>query len=116
MKVITRHICGADRVLCYSLRVARGISERFGRDGIRSKLGGEHLEETMDAVIWLLGALMDAGKRYADRNGIECPEPPTEDELLDLYDINDLLELQSITGEAIEASSQQDVTAESKNV
>ena len=115
MKAIKKHICGADRVLCYSLRVMRGVSERFGNGGVREKLSGDNPVETMDAAIWLLSALMDAGKRYADNNGIDCPPAPSEDELLDNYDMNDLLEIQNVISETMAASTEQDIKAELKN-
>ena len=70
MKVITRHICGEDRVLCYSLRVTKAVTERFGTGGIREKLKESSTAETLDAVVWMLTLMMAAGKRYADKNGI----------------------------------------------
>ena len=113
MKVITRHILGADRVLCYSLRVTKGVAERFGGSGgMREQLTADDPAKTMDAAIWLLTALLQAGKRYADNNGIQCPPAPSEDDMLDNYDINDLMEIQKAINDAMAAGSQQDVEAE----
>ena len=113
MKVITRHSLGADRVLCYSLRVTKGVAERFGGSGgIREQLTGDDPAKTMDAAIWLLTALLQAGKRYADNNGMECPPAPSEDDLLDGYDITDLMEIQKTINDAMAAGSRQDVEAE----
>ena len=115
MKVITRHICGEDRVLCYSLRVSKAITERFGASGIRERLKGDNPAETLDAVIWMLSLLMDAGKKYADKNGMKCPDAPSEDDMLDDYGLDDLADLMGLANDAIAAGAQQEVEAESKN-
>ena len=115
MKVITRHICGEDRVLCYSLRVSKAITERFGSSGIREALKGDNPAETLDAVIWMLSLLMDAGKKYADKNGKKCPDAPSEDDMLDDYGLDDLADLMGLANDAMAAGAQQEVESESKN-
>ena len=115
MKTITRKICGEERVLCYSLRVTKAVAERYGTGGIREKLKNSSTEETLDAVIWLLVLMMQAGKKYADKNGITCPEAPTEDEMLDEYGLDDLSELYSTFSATMAAGSTQGVEAELKN-
>lgn len=115
MKVITRHICGEDRVLCYSLRVSKAITEKFGSGGIRETLKGDNPAETLDAVIWMLSLLMDAGKKYADKNGMKCPDAPSEDDMLDDYGLDDLADLMGLANDAMAAGAQQEVEAESKN-
>ena len=115
MKVIKRHICGEDRVLCYSLRVTKAVTERYGTGGIREKLKSAGTTETLDAVIWMLTLMMQAGKKYADKNGIPCPPAPSEDEMLDEYGLDDLAELYGTFTATMDAGGQQEVEAESKN-
>lgn len=115
MKVITKRICGEERVLCYSLRVTKAVTERFGSGGVREKLKESSPSETLGAVIWMLTLMMQAGKRYADRNGIPCPPAPSEDDMLDQYGMDDLEELYSAFSAAMAAGSQQSVEAEIKN-
>ena len=115
MKVITRRICGEERVLCYSLRVTKAVTERFGTGGIREKLKDSSTAETLDAVIWMLTLMMQAGKKYADMNGMTCPPAPTEDEMLDCYGLDDLEELYGTFTETMAAGQKQGVEAESKN-
>lgn len=115
MKVITRHICGEDRMLCYSLRVTKAVTERFGTGGIREKLKESSTAETLDAVIWMLTLMMEAGKKYADKNGIPCPSSPSEDDMLDFYGMDDLEELYGAFTETMAAGQQQGVEAEAKN-
>jgi hypothetical protein len=115
MKVITRRICGEERVLCYSLRVSKAVAEKFGAGGIRDALQDGDTEKTLDAVIWLLVKLMKAGKRYADKNGQPCPEPPDEDDMLDDYSLDDLADLYGVANDTMAAGAQQEVEAESKN-
>lgn len=113
MKVIWKHICGQRRVLCYSMRVSRALVEKFGsREAMRKKLGGEDTLEALDTSLWLVWAMMDAGKRYADLEGLDCPPAPALDELMDRYDMNDLAELQQATNEAMTVGMRQDVEAE----
>ena len=117
MKIITRRICGEERVLCYSLRVTKAVAERFGTGGLREKLADSSPEETLDAVIWLLCQMMKAGKRYADKNGMSCPEAPEEEDMLDDYGMDDLADLYGVANETMAAGARQEVEAEttSKN-
>lgn len=115
MKVITKRICGEERVLCYSLRVTKAVTERFGTGGIREKLKESSTAETLDAVIWMLTLMMQAGKKYADKNGISCPDAPTEDDMLDEYGLDDLEELYGTFSDTMAAGSEQSVEAEPKN-
>ena len=115
MKVITKRICGEERVLCYSLRVTKAVTERFGSGGIREKLKESSTAETLDAVIWMLTLMMQAGKKYADMNDIPCPPAPSEDDMLDQYGLDDLEELYGTFSDTMAAGSEQSIEAESKN-
>ena len=115
MKVLKRRVCGEERVLCYSLRVSKAVTERFGSGGLREGLKGSDTAQTLDTVIWVLVLMMKAGKKYADKNGMSCPEPPDEEDVLDDYGIDDLEELFGLANETMAAGAQQEVEAESKN-
>lgn len=115
MKVLKCRVCGEERVLCYSLRVSKAVTERFGSGGLREGLKDGDTAKTLDAVIWLLVLMMQAGKKYADKNGQPCPEPPNEDDMLDDYGIDDLEELFGLANETMASGAQQEVEAESKN-
>lgn len=115
MKILKRRVCGEERVLCYSLRVSKAVTERFGSGGLREGLKDGDTAKTLDAVIWLLVLMMKAGKRYADKNGMSCPEPPDEEDMLDDYGMDDLQELFGLANEAMASGAEQEVEAESKN-
>lgn len=113
MKTITIEAMGEKRLLCNSVRVTKAISDKFGGTaGMREKLSGGNLSETLDTVLWLIAILMDGGYRYAKLNGLPCPPPPSPEELADCYDVSDLTELQQKAMEAMTASGKPDVEAE----
>ena len=114
MKVIKKRICGEERVLCYSLRVTKAVTEKYGK-GIREKLKDSSTEETLDVVIWLLAQMLQAGKKYADKIGMPCPPAPSEEDMLDCYGLDDLSELYGTFTETMQAGAEQSVEAESKN-
>lgn len=109
-------ILGQKRYLCNSVRVTKAIVQKFGSTAdMRETLTGEDTGKTLDAVVWLMLQLMDGGYRYAKINGLPCPEPPSEDDLLDGYDLSDLSSLQMMALKAMNETSAADVEAESKN-
>jgi hypothetical protein len=115
VKVINGEIGGEKRILCYSLRVIKAIEEKFGGDvEMRAKLTAE-TSQAVDITCWLMSQLMVSGKKYADKMGMECPEPLSADDMLDLYDVGDLIQMQGMIQGAIASGTQQDVEATSKN-
>lgn len=115
MKVITVEIGREKRYLCYSLRVIKAIEEKFGGEGeMRAKLT-EGTGQAVDITCWLMNQLMLGGKKYADKMGLKCPDPLSAEDMLDLYDVADLMEMQKTIQSALAAGMSQDVTAESKN-
>lgn len=77
--------------LCFSARVIRACSQRYGAvDKIWQALSKGKEIEQLDECFWLLSTMMDAGARYAKLEGFENPEPLSVD---DLYDVSDLLDL-----------------------
>lgn len=112
MKAVKIEVLGKERYLCNSVRVTKGIVQRFGGTSqMRDALTGGDTAQTLDAVVWLIQALLDGGYRYAKIQGLECPEPPTEDELLDGYDLTDLSSLQTLALKAMTDTSKPDVEA-----
>lgn len=80
-----------DYLLCFSARVIRACSQRYGSvDKIGDALTEGTEIEIMDECFWLLSTMMDAGARYAKLEGIENPTPLSFE---DLYDLSDLLDL-----------------------
>jgi hypothetical protein len=78
-------------LLCFSARVIRACSQRYGNvDKIGDALTKGTEIEIMDECFWLLSTMMDAGARYAELEGMENPKPLSYD---DLYDTSDLLDL-----------------------
>ncbi|MDD3394174.1 MAG: hypothetical protein PHG19_05990 [Anaerotignum sp.] len=78
-------------LLCFSARVIRACSQRYGSvDKIGEALTKGEEVEVMDECFWLLSTMMAAGARYAKLEEIPNPEPLSYD---DLYDVSDLLDL-----------------------
>jgi len=78
-------------LLCFSARVIRECSKRYGSvDKIGDALTEGTEIEKLDESFWLLATMMDAGAKYAKLENIENPEPLSYD---DLYDVSDLLDL-----------------------
>jgi len=113
MKVVEIEALGEKRLMCCNLRTMKQITKKFGGSaGMRKKLSGAKVDETLDTTVWLISAMLDGGYRYAQKNGIPCATPPTEDELLDSFGLDDLMDLQRKAMEAMQASSEPDVKAE----
>lgn len=114
MRIIDVEIMGKKYPMSNSARVSRQIAEKFGsRQNMRDTMTGENTGETMDTVIWLLHALLEAGYRAAKKEGRETPPPPSEDDLWDGLDMTDLHDLERRVMEAMTESSKPDVEAES---
>lgn len=116
MRTAKVNLNGKDHLLCFSTRVMRACVDRFG--GVEN-IGDEMTKgtgEALDATIWLLSRLMDAGDRYAKLNGIENPPPLSEDDIFDGCDLTDLAGLRSAVQETITNGNATTVKAEaSKN-
>jgi len=116
MKTLTVTIGGEKRILCYSLRVVNAIEDTYGGESeMRAKLSSGKTSQAIDITTWLMAQMMLAGKQYADKNGIPCPPPLTQDDLLDNCDVNDMVEMQMQIRDAMAVGTTQDVEAEGKN-
>lgn len=116
MKLVELDILGQKRFLCNSVRVTKAIVQKFGStENMRESLTGDNTAETLDTVVWFMLQLLDGGYRYAKLNGIPCPEPPSEEDLMDGYDLSDLSSLQMMALRAMNETSTPDVEAEVKS-
>ena len=139
MRTAKIDICGREYLLCFSARVVRAVTERYGgMEHIDEALSGRMQQDTadtdvaeadtdvaeadtapeMDAVkaldeaVWLLAAMMDGGERYAKLNGLPNPHALTADELLDVLDIGDFARLRQKIAETITNGKEAHVEAE----
>lgn len=114
MKRVLIHIGSAELPMCFSLRVVDACAERFGGlDGLDAALAGS--DDPMKALrncVWLLAQMLEAGRRYDALNGAEAPFPPAEDELLDLFGLDDLASLRGELARAMSAGSQRSIEVE----
>lgn len=105
-------IDGQERLLCFSTRVVRDCTDRYGGiEHIDEALSGDPVK-ALDETIWILSALINAGDRYARLNGIDNPPAVSYD---DLYDIVDMADLQGLNGkirETITGGMERNIEAE----
>ena len=135
MRTAQIDICGKTYLLCFSARVIRAVTERYGSveriDAAlsgRLRQGGEAPEdaegptadtapqfdvaEVLDEAVWLLAAMMDGGARYAKHSGLSNPPALTADELLDVIDLDDFSRLREKIAETITNGKETHVEAE----
>ena len=107
---------GNEYTLCFSVRVVRDCTERYGDvNKIYDAMSDGAIYQQLDEVLWLLSRMMDAGYRYDKTMGNETVEPLSLDELYDTLDINDLAGLQSAVINTVTAGQSQNVIAKPKN-
>lgn len=114
MRQGTMPIAGVKYPACISARVIINAKERTGKEfpeSIADLVDNNNIE----GQFWLLAQMLKAGKLYLELIGETSPEPPTEDELLDLIGLDDFQKLaNTIIGIANDTSTP-DVIVESKN-
>lgn len=95
-------IDGVEHLLCFSARVVRACTERYGEmGGMDEALTSGSPVQAMDEAVWMIATMMDAGARYAKLNGLDNPPPLTAEELLDVCDLGDFTQLTSKITETI---------------
>lgn len=115
MRTAKIEINGKEHLLCFSARVMRACSERYGSvENIGKALMEGTEAQTMDESVWLLSAMMDAGARYAKMEGIETPPPLSYDDLYDLCGIDDLLEMKTKIFETVANGSERKIETEAE--
>lgn len=114
MKTTTIKIAGKDRVLCFSLRVMRNCAERYGDvNSVADAIGGDKANN-FDEAVWILAQLMAAGAKHCAHVGIECAEPLSVDEILDVCDISDFRSMNTAIMNCMIAGNQADVEIETE--
>ena len=94
MRTATIEINEKSYLLCFSARVIRACTERYGDvSALAAALDAEDPVKRLDEAVWVLSQMMDAGARYAKLNGIETPPPLSPDGILDQTDLSDFFRL-----------------------
>ena len=113
MRTARIEIEGREHLLCFSARVVRAVTERYGGvEAIDGALSGSEPVRALDEAVWLLATMMDGGARYAKLNEIDNPPALTADELLDVLDISDFGRLKDKIAETITNGKRANVEAE----
>ena len=113
MRTASIEICGKEHLLCFSARVVRACTEKYGEvENIDSALSADDPVKALDEAVWLLATMMDGGARYAKINGLETEPPLTADELLDVMDLNDFGQLRTKITEAVVSGRETHVEAD----
>ena len=113
MRTASIEIGGKEHLLCFSARVVRAVTERYGGvENIDTALSAGDPLKALDEAVWLLATMMDGGARYAKLNGLETAPPLTADELLDVMDLNDFGQLRTKITEAVVSGRETNVEAD----
>lgn len=113
MRTARIEIEGREHLLCFSARVVRAVTERYGGvEAIDGALSGSEPVRALDEAVWLLATMMDGGARYAKLNDIDNPPALTADELLDVLDISDFGRFKDKIAETITNGKSVNVEAE----
>ena len=112
MRTAKMSVDGREYLLCFSGRVIRNVTEKFGSlPAMYEAFSQDEQEKSLDAAVWVLSQMIQAGDRYAKLNGLENPGKLSFDDLYDLFDINDFTGIYSKIKETIRSGKQQTVTA-----
>lgn len=113
MRTATITIGGKEHLLCFSARVVRACTERYGGvEHIDTALSDSEPVKALDEAVWLLATMMDGGARYARLNEIPNAPALTADELLDVLDIGDFAKMRDKIAETITNGKETHVEAE----
>lgn len=113
MRTASIEIGGKAHLLCFSARVVRAVTERYGGvERIDTALSADDPLKALDEAVWLLSTMMDGGARYAKMNGLETAPPLTADELLDVMDLSDFGQLRTKITEAVVSGRETHVEAD----
>lgn len=116
MKTAKINILGQEHTLCFSARVAKRCIEEYGSvDAMLDTLVNDDSGKVLNNSLWLLSAMLDAGRRYVRQ--VEGYEETviTQEDLFDIFSIDDLGELSHKLLAAITGGSSREVEADPKN-
>lgn len=106
MRTTSVTLGGKEYLLCFSVRVSKACSERYGSVAdIATALSAKEESKVLDETIWLFSMMADAGHRYAKNNGLDTPPTLSEDDILDNFDMPDFTLLVAKVKEAIASGS-----------
>lgn len=113
MRTASIEICGKAHLLCFSARVVRAVTERYGgMEHIDAALSADDPLKALDEAVWLLATMMDGGARYARLNEIPNAPALTANELLDVLDIGDFAKMRAKIAETITNGKETHVEAD----
>lgn len=113
MRTASIEIDGKAHLLCFSARVVRAVTERYGGvEHIDAALSAGDPLKALDEAVWLLATMMDGGARYARQNEITTAPALTADELLDVLDIGDFAKMRAKIAETITKGKETHVEAD----
>lgn len=115
MRTTSVTLGGKEYLLCFSVRVSKACSERYGSVAeIATALSAKEEAKVLDETIWLFSMMADAGHRYAKNNGLDTPPTLSEDDILDNFDMPDFSLLVAKVKEAIASGSSTHVETQSE--
>lgn len=113
MKTVRVEIDEREYILCCPISVMKELNEHFGGiEKIDELFNYGDLSTIVDESMWILSTFMRAGERYAEKNGIECSEALTVEQLQDVCDIETLFDLRESLFEIMSASTKQEIELE----
>ena len=102
MRTASITLNGQEHLLCFSARVVRACTERYGDvSGLGDALDNPDKLKALDEAVWILAQMMDAGARYAKLNGLDNPPPVSYEDMYDLVGMDDLENLKGKVFETI---------------
>ena len=114
MRVGTVGIDGKKHMLCFSVRVVRACTERYGSmSGLYDALSSDDSVRALDESLWVLSEMMSAGDKYAKQRELKNEQPLTLDELYDCCDVSDFVNIRSAIVVTISNGRKTNVEAES---
>lgn len=114
MRIGTIGIDGKNHILCFSVRVVRHCTERYGSmSGLYEALSTENDLQALDEALWLLTEMMQAGDKYAKMHGMDNAPCMTAEELEDACDISDFVQMKAAIMLTINNGKKTNIEAES---
>lgn len=112
MRTGTMEINGKVYLLCFSARVIKACTERYGSlENVFDALQTNDEIKALDESFWLLAEMMDAGERYAKIEGMENPKALTQEDLYDVFDISSMAYIQDHIATAVKNGNSREVEA-----
>lgn len=116
MRTGTITIDGKFHLLCFSVRVVRSCTERYGSmRGLYEALSVQNEVQRLDETVWTLAEMMRAGDRYARVHQLDNEPPLSEDALFDCCDFDDLANMRAAIVATINNGRQTHVEADYPN-